>query len=355
MQQRLEELVRRFGADTGTLHWLEGDVLVLKGQVGIPPHVVEIVQRVPVGQGNGGAGGRAQRPGGGLQRPDRCERRRAARAQETPASTARSSFRCATPADMSAGRSASAFTGCTSTRRRRRRDCSRKLRGWGRPGIRAPPLTLPLSPRRGRGNPLVSACGAHRPEGEAEERPEKERDPLGAREAAGDRREATFIAITAAETTAPAQAIAPPKSNEGRPARRARARSERQVESQPTPTASEPTSVTGTSSASPRNAAAAESRAIRRTAFAGVPCTRCTRASDGWTRPRLPMPKSSRVAATKLPLKILISERKRRKENHSARSPARRTPARRPPPCPGAPRRASSTERRRTTARMIVT
>lgn len=54
MQQRLEELVRRFGADTGTLHWLEGDVLVLKGQVGIPPHIVEIVRRVPVGKGMAG-------------------------------------------------------------------------------------------------------------------------------------------------------------------------------------------------------------------------------------------------------------------------------------------------------------
>ena len=54
MQQRLEELVRRFGADTGTLHWLDGNVLILKGQVGIPPHVVEIVKRVPLGKGMAG-------------------------------------------------------------------------------------------------------------------------------------------------------------------------------------------------------------------------------------------------------------------------------------------------------------
>lgn len=54
MQQRLEELVARFGADTGTLHWIEDGVLVLKGQVGIPPHIVEIVRRVPVGKGMAG-------------------------------------------------------------------------------------------------------------------------------------------------------------------------------------------------------------------------------------------------------------------------------------------------------------
>ncbi len=54
MQERLEELVRRFGADTGTLHWIEDGVLVLKGQVGIPPHIVALVQRVPVGKGMAG-------------------------------------------------------------------------------------------------------------------------------------------------------------------------------------------------------------------------------------------------------------------------------------------------------------
>ena len=53
-QDRLEEIVRRFRADTGTLHLLEEGVLVLKGQVGLPPHVARIVQRVPVGKGMAG-------------------------------------------------------------------------------------------------------------------------------------------------------------------------------------------------------------------------------------------------------------------------------------------------------------
>ena len=53
-QERLERIVRRFQADTGTLHLLEDGVLVLKGQVGLPPHVVQIVQRVPVGKGMAG-------------------------------------------------------------------------------------------------------------------------------------------------------------------------------------------------------------------------------------------------------------------------------------------------------------
>jgi L-methionine (R)-S-oxide reductase len=53
-QERLENVVRRFQADTGTLHLLEGGVLVLKGQVGLPPHVAEIVKRVPVGKGMAG-------------------------------------------------------------------------------------------------------------------------------------------------------------------------------------------------------------------------------------------------------------------------------------------------------------
>jgi putative methionine-R-sulfoxide reductase with GAF domain len=54
VQDRLERIVREFSADTGTLHLLEDGVLVLKGQVGLPPHVQEIVRRVPVGKGMAG-------------------------------------------------------------------------------------------------------------------------------------------------------------------------------------------------------------------------------------------------------------------------------------------------------------
>ena len=62
MQQRLEQLVRRFGADTGTLHWIEDGVLILKGQVGIPAHIVEIVRRVPVGKGMAGLAAERNEP-----------------------------------------------------------------------------------------------------------------------------------------------------------------------------------------------------------------------------------------------------------------------------------------------------
>ena len=54
MQERLEEIVRRFGADTGTIHLLEGGVLRLKAQIGIPPAIAKIVDAVPVGKGMAG-------------------------------------------------------------------------------------------------------------------------------------------------------------------------------------------------------------------------------------------------------------------------------------------------------------
>ena len=54
MQQQLEKIVRQFGADTGTLHLLENDVLVLKAHQGIPLPVVKIVTQVPIGKGMAG-------------------------------------------------------------------------------------------------------------------------------------------------------------------------------------------------------------------------------------------------------------------------------------------------------------
>ncbi|MCK6544723.1 GAF domain-containing protein [Myxococcota bacterium] len=54
MQAALEDLLRRFNADTGTIHVVEDGVLVLKAHVGVPPHVVKIVERVPVGKGMAG-------------------------------------------------------------------------------------------------------------------------------------------------------------------------------------------------------------------------------------------------------------------------------------------------------------
>src|SRR3954470_9080529 len=54
MQNQLEEIIRQFQADTGSIHLLEDGVLILKAQVGLPPHVAEIVSRVPVGKGMAG-------------------------------------------------------------------------------------------------------------------------------------------------------------------------------------------------------------------------------------------------------------------------------------------------------------
>jgi putative methionine-R-sulfoxide reductase with GAF domain len=62
MQAQLEEIVRRFGADTGSVHLLEGGLLVLKAQVGLPPHVAEIVSRVPVGKGMAGLAAERNEP-----------------------------------------------------------------------------------------------------------------------------------------------------------------------------------------------------------------------------------------------------------------------------------------------------
>ena len=54
MQAQLEEIVRKFGADTGSIHLLEDGVLVLKAHVGLPPKVAEIVALVPIGKGMAG-------------------------------------------------------------------------------------------------------------------------------------------------------------------------------------------------------------------------------------------------------------------------------------------------------------
>ena len=62
MQADLERIVKSFGADSGTLHLLEEGVLVLKSQVGLPPPVVALVQRVPVGKGMAGLAAERNEP-----------------------------------------------------------------------------------------------------------------------------------------------------------------------------------------------------------------------------------------------------------------------------------------------------
>ena len=54
MQSQLEAIMAQFHADTGSIHLLEGGVLILKAQVGLRPHIAEIVGRVPVGKGMAG-------------------------------------------------------------------------------------------------------------------------------------------------------------------------------------------------------------------------------------------------------------------------------------------------------------
>ena len=58
----LEAIMRRFPADTGTIHRLDGDVLVLEAEIGLPPPLVEIVSRVPVGKGMAGVAAERNAP-----------------------------------------------------------------------------------------------------------------------------------------------------------------------------------------------------------------------------------------------------------------------------------------------------
>ncbi|MBV8203330.1 MAG: GAF domain-containing protein [Acidobacteria bacterium] len=63
MQARLEDIALRFGAETASLHLLdETGVLVLAAQVGLPPHIVEIVSRVPMGKGMAGLAAQRNEP-----------------------------------------------------------------------------------------------------------------------------------------------------------------------------------------------------------------------------------------------------------------------------------------------------
>ena len=54
MQKELEEIVAQFGADTGALHIVEDGVLHLRAHIGLPPKVVELISRVPLGKGMAG-------------------------------------------------------------------------------------------------------------------------------------------------------------------------------------------------------------------------------------------------------------------------------------------------------------
>lgn len=62
MQSRLEEIVAELKADSGSIHLIEDGVLVLKAHFGIPPQVIEIVSRVPIGKGMAGLAAERNEP-----------------------------------------------------------------------------------------------------------------------------------------------------------------------------------------------------------------------------------------------------------------------------------------------------
>jgi putative methionine-R-sulfoxide reductase with GAF domain len=54
LQARLEEIVREFAADTGSIHLIENGALILKAHHGLPPQIVQVVGVVPIGKGMAG-------------------------------------------------------------------------------------------------------------------------------------------------------------------------------------------------------------------------------------------------------------------------------------------------------------
>ena len=62
MQADLERIVQQFAADTGSIHIIEDGVLILKAHVGLPPRVVDIVARVPIGKGMAGLAAERNEP-----------------------------------------------------------------------------------------------------------------------------------------------------------------------------------------------------------------------------------------------------------------------------------------------------
>ncbi|MBP6824333.1 MAG: GAF domain-containing protein [Acidobacteria bacterium] len=62
LQERLEEIVGEFAADTGSIHLLENGVLILKAHIGLPPHIVPVVSVVPIGKGMAGQAAERNEP-----------------------------------------------------------------------------------------------------------------------------------------------------------------------------------------------------------------------------------------------------------------------------------------------------
>ena len=62
LQEKLEEIIREFAADTGSIHLLENGVLMMKAHVGLPPHIISHVSTVPVGKGMAGLAAQRNEP-----------------------------------------------------------------------------------------------------------------------------------------------------------------------------------------------------------------------------------------------------------------------------------------------------
>lgn len=62
MQAELETILVKHHAESGTIHLLEDGVLLLKAHAGVPPPLVEIVSRVPIGKGMAGLAAERNEP-----------------------------------------------------------------------------------------------------------------------------------------------------------------------------------------------------------------------------------------------------------------------------------------------------
>jgi L-methionine (R)-S-oxide reductase len=64
LEKILHETLAKFNSETGTIHFLdpEKDLLQLAAQVGLPPHMLEIVKTIPVGKGIAGQVAAENRP-----------------------------------------------------------------------------------------------------------------------------------------------------------------------------------------------------------------------------------------------------------------------------------------------------
>ncbi|MBS1788285.1 MAG: GAF domain-containing protein [Acidobacteria bacterium] len=62
LQQKLEDIIREFAADTGSIHLVENGVLILKAHIGLPPHIVPVVSVVPIGKGMAGLAAERNEP-----------------------------------------------------------------------------------------------------------------------------------------------------------------------------------------------------------------------------------------------------------------------------------------------------